>query len=97
MHMKTQSPLARPGNQNALAGDEAATSFIFARCTPTEKALWVRASKRLGMKLAAWLKQTLNERARVPESVAERNLLILKSEWEQLGIQIRKIERVRKS
>lgn len=48
-------------NQNAVKpADETATSFLYVRAVPAEKATWVRAAKRAGQKLAVWVKETLN-------------------------------------
>ena len=60
--MKTKS-IRRPrllGNQNARKPDgRAATSFLHIRCTPENKAAWVRAAASNGG-LSEWVVQKLN-------------------------------------
>ena len=59
-------------NQNAaLPPGEAATSFLYIRCTPAEKAAWVRAAK--GQPLSAWVRDRLK-----PASPLERSALKVK-------------------
>ena len=55
-----RKPGAKPGNTNAQRGTEAATSYIHARCAPSEKAAWVRAAQASGLKLTEWIIQMLN-------------------------------------
>lgn len=47
-------------NQNAVKGDEAATSFLYIRATPGDKSRWVRAAQRRRMKLSEWVVEKLN-------------------------------------
>lgn len=58
----TKKPGAKPGNTNAQAGETPATSQLQIRCTPTEKASWVRAAE--GQKLSDWVRNTLNSAAK---------------------------------
>lgn len=51
---------AKPGNTNAQISDEAATSFIHARCTSRNKAAWVKAAQAQNLKLTEWIVKTLN-------------------------------------
>jgi hypothetical protein len=60
MKDKKTKPGAKPGNTNAQRGDEAATSFIHARCTPHDKAGWVKAAQNENLKLTEWIVKTLN-------------------------------------
>jgi uncharacterized protein (DUF1778 family) len=55
-----KKPGAKPGNTNAQRGTEAATSYIHARCTPSEKAAWVRAAQLQGINLTEFVTKTLN-------------------------------------
>ena len=51
-------------NQNAAKEDaQRASSFLHARVVPGDKAAWVKAAKREGKKLAAWVVDTLNSAA----------------------------------
>lgn len=50
------------GNKNA-AKDDGATSFIHARCKPSDKAKWVKASQSEGLKLTEWIVKSLNSAA----------------------------------
>ena len=47
------------GKRNAVKED-GATSFIHARCKPSDKAVWVRAAQAEGLKLTEWIVQRLN-------------------------------------
>ena len=58
MDINKQKPGAKPGNTNAQAGDNPATSTLQIRCTPGEKAAWVRAAN--GLKLSDWVRERLN-------------------------------------
>lgn len=51
-------PGAKPGNTNAIKGDTPATSLLTVRCTPADKAAWVKAA---GGKLAPWVIEQLNK------------------------------------
>lgn len=51
--MKEQKQHGNTGNQNALAGDEPATSWIQIRVTPSKKAQYVKAAK--GKSLSEWV------------------------------------------
>lgn len=55
-----KKPGAKSGNTNAQRGTEAATSYIHARCTPQDKAEWVRAAQAEKLKLTEWIVKTLN-------------------------------------
>jgi hypothetical protein len=53
------------GNQNAAKADtDKAASFIHARCTPADKAGWVHAAQRDGLKLTEWIVKILNTAAK---------------------------------
>lgn len=54
---------AKSGNKNAQKGDEPATSYLHARCCPSDKAAWVHAANRRGLKLTEWVVQALNRAA----------------------------------
>ena len=54
---------AKPGNTNAQRGTEAATSYIHARCTPQDKAGWVKSAQAEKLKLTEWIVKTLNSGA----------------------------------
>jgi uncharacterized protein (DUF1778 family) len=58
--LSKQKPGAKPGNTNAQRGQDAATSYIHARCMPGDKAMWVRAAQAERMKLTEWIVKTLN-------------------------------------
>lgn len=60
MDAKTKKPGAKPGNTNAKRGTESATSYIHARCTPTDKAGWVKAAQSENLKLTEWIVKSLN-------------------------------------
>jgi hypothetical protein len=51
---------AKPGNNNAQRGTEAATSYIHARCVGSDKAAWVKAAQAENLKLTEWIVKTLN-------------------------------------
>lgn len=51
---------AKPGNTNAQRGTESATSYIHARCTPRDKAAWVKAAQAQNLKLTEWIVKVLN-------------------------------------
>ena len=53
-------PGAKPCNTNAQRGTEAATSYIHARCTPQDKAGWVKSAQAENLKLTEWIVKTLN-------------------------------------
>ncbi len=55
-----KKPGAKPGNTNAKRGTEAATSYIHARCTPQDKAMWVKAAQAKNLKLTEWIVKVLN-------------------------------------
>lgn len=61
MPNNTIKPGAKPGNTNAQAGESPATSQLQVRCTPAEKAAWVKASN--GGKLSDWVRDALNKAA----------------------------------
>ena len=62
---KKTKPGAKPGNQNAAKADtDKAASFIHARCTPADKAGWVHAAQRDGLKLTEWIVKILNTAAK---------------------------------
>jgi len=49
------------GKRNAAKPDnDRASSYIHARCKPSDKAAWVKAAKSRGMKLTDWIVTTLN-------------------------------------
>ena len=48
------------GHQNAMKGEEPASSILTVRVTPTQKALWVKAAQKEGLKLSEWVIKTLN-------------------------------------
>lgn len=52
---------AQPGNSNAMRGPEKSDSEVHFRCTPTQKALWVKAASASGMKLKDWIIKKLGE------------------------------------
>ena len=56
----SNKPGAKPGNTNAQRGMETATSHIHSRCTPQDKAAWVRSAQAEGIKLTEWIVKTLN-------------------------------------
>lgn len=41
-----------------------ASSFLYVRTTPTEKAAWVKAARRRRKNLSEWVTDTLNEQAK---------------------------------
>jgi hypothetical protein len=47
-------------NQNAVKGDEPATSFLYLRATPADKSRWVKAAQRRRLKLTEWVIEKLN-------------------------------------
>ena len=52
------------GNKNERKGDENKTSFIHIKATPSDKALWVRASSRSEKRnLSEWVTDALNRAA----------------------------------
>lgn len=51
-------PGAKPGNTNAQRDLQPATSWLQVRCTPAEKAAWVKSAG--GQKLSDWVRQRLN-------------------------------------
>lgn len=48
------------GHQNALKADEPATSVLTVRVTPSDKAQWVKAAQKNGLKLSEWVIRALN-------------------------------------
>jgi hypothetical protein len=60
MDAQNKKPGAKPGNTNAQRSDETATSYIHARCTPKNKAGWVKAAQAQNLKLAEWIVKVLN-------------------------------------
>lgn len=56
-----KSNMARPGNANALKGDEPMTSMISFRCSPRLKAGAVKVAQREGLKLQQWLTKLIEE------------------------------------
>lgn len=51
---------------NKAAGkprDERASSFLYVRVRPEEKGRWIQAARSAGVKLAEWVKTTLNGKA----------------------------------
>lgn len=56
---------APANNQNARKEEEAkASSFLYLRATPGDKAAWVAAAQRRGQKLAQWVTERLNHAAK---------------------------------
>jgi predicted HicB family RNase H-like nuclease len=55
----TNKPGAKPGNTNAVK-EGGATSQVQFRCTPSDKAGWVKAAQREGLKLTEWIVRALN-------------------------------------
>jgi hypothetical protein len=54
------------GKRNAAKStDESATSFIHARCNTADKAKWVIAAQKSGMKLTEWLIAAANEKLKL--------------------------------
>jgi predicted HicB family RNase H-like nuclease len=52
------------GNKNAeKPPDDRADSFIHARCKRSDKARWVKAAQKKGMKLTQWIVQILNDQS----------------------------------
>jgi len=51
---------APKGNANARRGDVSATSMLQMRCTPAQKAAWVRAAQAENMKLTEWVVKKLD-------------------------------------
>lgn len=51
-------PLA--DNRNAQRGAEPATAVLHVRCTPTQKAGWVKAAQRAGLRLSEWVVRRLD-------------------------------------
>lgn len=51
------------GNRNAQKGQDAMSSHLHIRCTPSAKAGWVRAAQRAGLNLSDWVTRALNEAA----------------------------------
>lgn len=47
------------GNKNAIK-DDSATSYIHARCKPSDKSQWVKQAQNEGLKLTEWIVKTLN-------------------------------------
>ena len=59
--MNKDKPHGLTGNKNAAKpDDQKAESYIHARCTSSDKAMWVIASKSKGMKLTEWIVSVLN-------------------------------------
>ena len=55
---------APENNQNAVKDQaDKASSFLYVRATPTDKASWVRASNRSKTKLSKWVTEKLNQAA----------------------------------
>lgn len=52
-------PLA--GNRNALRGAEPATAVLHVRCTPEQKARWVKTAQRTGLRLSEWVVARLDD------------------------------------
>ena len=50
---------APKGNKNRQEGEEPMTSYIYIRCTPQDKARWVKAAE--GSKLSKWVTDVLNK------------------------------------
>lgn len=57
---------AQLGNENAKKGEDIATSFLHVRCTPKDKATWVRKAQSNGG-LSEWVTKTLNNAANVTD------------------------------
>lgn len=56
---------APSGNSNARKEEEAkASSFLYVRATPGNKAAWAAAAQRRGQKLAQWVTERLNRAAK---------------------------------
>ena len=51
---------AKTNNSNAKKGNDTATSFIHARCTPADKNEWTKAAQADGLKLTEWIIKNLN-------------------------------------
>ncbi len=52
---------ATANNQNAVKDEaDVASSVLHIRAVPRDKAGWVKAAKRRGQKLAAWVTEELN-------------------------------------
>ena len=53
---------AQRGNTNAAkAPEDSATSFLHIRCTARQKAGWVKAAQRAGLKLSEWVIDRLSK------------------------------------
>ncbi len=64
METKPEKRAAMLGNNNAKkSDDDKASSFIHARCTPAEKAVWVRRANAENLKLTEWIIKNLNAAA----------------------------------
>lgn len=50
---------APKGNKFHQKGEEAATSFIQCRVTPTDKSMFVKAAQADGLKLCEWMMKTM--------------------------------------
>lgn len=51
------------GSRNAAKGEEDMTSKLIIRCTPREKAGWVKQAQSGNLKLAEWVRGKLNNPA----------------------------------
>jgi len=60
--MNSENKNGLSGNQNAKKKEEdKKLSFIHARCSSHDKALWVKESQRRGVKLTEFIVNTLNK------------------------------------
>lgn len=51
---------ANAGNTHAQIADEPATAILHVRCTPAQKARWVKTAQRAGMRLSEWVVRRLD-------------------------------------
>lgn len=63
--MTTKKPHGLTGRPSNARKDNPCSSSVFARVTPSQKAAYVKAAG--GMKLAEWIKKTLNDAANAKE------------------------------
>ncbi|MBP8963340.1 MAG: hypothetical protein KBG39_10390 [Opitutaceae bacterium] len=58
--MSPTKPHPLAGNRNAQRGAEPATAILHVRCTPRQKAAWVKAAQRAGLRLSEWVVRRLD-------------------------------------
>lgn len=55
---------AEKGNSHARLNDKSLDSYLHVLCLSSDKKKWERAARKEDFKLAAWVRRTLNEKAK---------------------------------